>query len=314
MPKRQIIIDCDPGQDDAINLLLAMSSPDELDILGITAVAGNVPLPLTARNARLICDIAERGDVSVYAGCAQPMQRQLVTAEQVHGHSGVDGLDAIEPSAPPHKDHAVDFIIDTLLAAEAAPVTLVLTGPMTNIATAIERAPAILGKVTEIVLMAGAMREAGNYTPSAEFNVYVDPHAADIVFRCGRPLTVLGLDVSYQALATPERRARIRAIGNRASSATANMLDCFTRHDVAKYGIAGGPLHDPCTVAYLLEPDLFRGKQCNLTVETVSDLTMGHTAVDFWHVTNRPPNINWIHAVDATGFYALLCERLSRFD
>lgn len=312
MSGRPIIIDCDPGQDDAVNLLLALSSPDELDVLAITTVAGNVPLELTERNTRQICDIAGRTDMPVYAGCDRPMRRPLLTAEKVHGNTGIDGIEIVEPVTPLRDGHAVDFIIEALGAAEA-PVTLVPTGPLTNIGTAIAREPAILGSVAEIVLMGGAMREGGNHSPSAEFNILVDPDAADIVFRCGRPVTVFGLDVTHQVLATDERRARIRAIGNPAGQATAGMLDFFNRHDTAKYGSLGAPLHDPCTVAWLLKPELFEGKPCNLTVETESELTMGHTAVDFWQVTDRPHNVTWMHSVDADGFYALLVERLERY-
>jgi purine nucleosidase len=309
---RPIIIDCDPGQDDAINLLLAMSSPDELDILGITTVAGNVPLALTERNARQICDIAGRTDMKVFAGCERPMQRELLTAEHVHGKTGIDGVEITGPGTPLGEQHAVDFIIEAL-STTAEPLTLVPTGPLTNIATAIERAPAILDNVAEIVLMGGAMREGGNHSPSAEFNILVDPHAADLVFRCGKPITVLGLDVTHQVLATPGRRDRIREINNDAGRATAGMLDFFNRHDTVKYGSLGAPLHDPCTVAFLLAPNLFEGKACNLTVETASELTMGHTAVDFWHVTDRPDNVTWIWSVDADGFYDLLIERLERY-
>ena len=313
MAKRPIIIDCDPGQDDAICLLLAMSSPDELDILGVTTVAGNVPLALTERNARQIRDIAGRSDVPVYAGCSKPMVRDLVTAERVHGKTGIDGIEIVEPKQPLEDKHAVDFIIETLNGADRESITLVPMGPLTNIGQAFTKDPSILGKVEQIVLMGGAMREGGNHSPSAEFNVLVDPHAADTVFRCGRPITVMGLDVTHQVLATPERRDRIRAIDNEAARATAGMLDFFNRHDTVKYGSLGAPLHDPCTIAFLLKPDLFEGKLCNISVETESELTMGNTAVDFWHVTDRPKNATWIHTVDADGFYDLLVERLSRF-
>ena len=313
MAKRQIIIDCDPGQDDAICLLLAMSSPDELDILGVTTVAGNVPLELTERNARQMCDIAGRADVSVYAGCSKPMVRDLVTAEHVHGNTGIDGIDIVEPRQPLEEQHAVDFIVETLNAADNESITLVPMGPLTNIGQAITKNPQIIGKVEQIVLMGGAMREGGNISPSAEFNILVDPHAADVVFRCGRPITVMGLDVTHQVLSTPERRDRIRAIDNDAARATVGMLDFYNRHDSVKYGIRGAPLHDPCTVAYLLKPELFEGKLCNISVETESELTMGNTAVDFWHVTDRPKNATWMHTANADGFYDLLVDRLSRF-
>jgi purine nucleosidase len=310
---RKVIIDCDPGQDDAVALFLAMASTAELEILGITAVAGNVPLELTQRNVRMMCDIAGRQDIPVFAGCDRPMVRDLLTAEKVHGKTGVDGVDIFEPWTPLQERHAVDFIVETLRVAEDESVTLVPTGPLTNIGTVIDRAPEVLPKIRQLVIMGGAMREGGNYSPSAEFNILVDPHAADIVFRCGRPITSMGLDVTHQVLSTRARVERIRQLGNPVAEATAGMLGFFERHDSKKYGVEGAPLHDPCTIAWLLAPALFEGKVCNLSVETEAALTVGHTAVDFWHVTDRPHNVNWIHAVDADGFYDLLTERLARF-
>ncbi len=313
MEPRPIIIDCDPGQDDAVALFLAMSSPDELDILGITTVAGNVSLALTERNARMMCDIAGRQDLPVYAGCSRPMIRELITAEYIHGNTGINGIDAFEPQTPLQEEHAVDFIIDTLLARDKATVTLIPTGPLTNIATAIQREPKILEHVLEIVIMGGAMREGGNRTPSAEFNIMVDPHAADIVLNCGRPITLLGLDVTHKVLSTKERVARIAELKNPVAEATVGMLSFFHRYDTKKYSSQGTPLHDPCTIAYLLRPELFETKLCNVSVETESELTVGHTAVDFWHVTDRPHNVSWAFDVDADGFYDLLTERLARF-
>lgn len=313
MTQRKIIIDCDPGQDDAVALFLAMASPDAFDILGITAVAGNVPLALTERNVRQMCDIAGCGDIPVHAGCDRPMVRELLTAEKVHGNTGIDGVEVIDPQTPLQEQHAVDFIVDTLRAAEDASVTLVPTGPLTNIGTVLDRAPDVLPKIEQLVIMGGAMREGGNYSPSAEFNILVDPHAADIVFNCGRPIVAMGLDVTHQVLSTRARVARIRELGNPVADATAGMLSFFERHDSKKYGVEGAPLHDPCTIAWLLRPGLFEGKTCNLSVETGSELTMGHTAIDFWHVTDRPHNVNWIYSVDADGFYELLTSRLARF-
>ena len=312
---RKVIIDCDPGQDDAVALFLAMSSPDEIDVLGITTVAGNVPLELTQRNARMMCDIAGRKDIPVFAGCDRPLVRKPITAEYIHGATGIDGIDVFEPETPLQDRHAVDFIIDTLLDAahKKGSVTLIPTGPMTNLAAAIQRKPAILEAVEQIVSMGGAMREGGNRSPSAEFNVLADPHAADIVFNCGRPITAMGLDVTHQVLSTRERVARIRALGNPVAMATAGMLSFFHRYDSEKYGSEGAPLHDPCTVAWLLQPGLFRTRYCNLAVEKESELTIGHTAVDFWHVTDRPNNVHWAYEVDADGFYDLLVERLAGY-
>ncbi len=314
MPARPVIIDCDPGQDDAINLLLALSAPDALNILGITTVAGNVPLELTERNARLMCDIAGRTDVPVFAGCAQPLQRKLITAENVHGRSGIDGIEIGLPRTPPQSMHAVDFIIETLQSAAPDSITLVPTGPLTNIATALQREPSILAAVHEIVLMGGALREGGNTTPSAEFNILVDPHAAHTVFHCGRPVVAMGLDVTHQVLANRARVARLRAIDTAPAQATAGMLEFFSRYDSAKYGADGAPLHDPCTVAYLLQPELFETRHCNIEIEVESALTMGHTAVDFWGVSGRAPNAHWAWRVDADGFYELLSKRLANYE
>lgn len=313
MAPRPIIVDCDPGQDDAVALFLAMSSPDELDILGITTVAGNVPLALTERNARMMCDIAACEDVPVFAGCDKPMIRDAITAEYIHGETGIDGIDAFEPKTPLQNQHAVDFIVEVLLAADPASVTLVPTGPLTNIATAMVRHPEILEKIDEIVIMGGAMREGGNRTPSAEFNIMVDPNAADIVLSSGRPITMMGLDVTHQVLSTAARVARIRELDNPVADATVGMLSFFHRYDTEKYSSQGTPLHDPCTVAYLLQPAIFETKLCNVSVETESELTIGHTAVDFWHVTDRPRNVNWAYDVNADEFYELLTDRLARF-
>jgi purine nucleosidase len=178
---------------------------------------------------------------------------------------------------------------------------------------AMVKEPAIVGKVKEIVLMGGAMREGGNHSPSAEFNILVDPHAAHVVFSCRRPITAMGLDVTHQVVSSRERVARIAALDNDAARATAGMLDFFSKYDTSKYGVDGAPLHDPCTVAYLLKPELFGGKDCNVAVEIHSDLTMGNTAVDYWGVSGRDKNVNWIHAVDADGFYDLLTECLARY-
>ena len=294
-------------------MFLAMSAPGELDILGISTVAGNVPLDLTQRNARMMCDIAGKTELPVFAGCKQPMVREAITAEYIHGETGIDGVDVFEPKTPLQDQDAVDFIIATLLEAEKHSVTLVPTGPLTNIGTAIQREPAILEGVEEIVLMGGAMRESGNRSPSAEFNIMADPDAAKLVFDCGRPVTAMGLDVTHQVLSTPDRVSRINALGNPVADAIVGLLSFFHRYDTKKYGSEGTPLHDPCTVAYLLKPDLFKSKMCNISVEAESPLTVGHTAVDFWHVTDRPINANWVYAIDADAFFELLNEQLACF-
>lgn len=312
MTKRKTIIDCDPGQDDAVMLLLALACHDEFEILGITTVAGNVPLNLTQRNARITCEISGRNDVPVFAGCDRPMRRALITAENVHGKTGIDGIKIYEPDMPLQEKHAVDFIIETLLSAEDDTVTLVPTGPLTNIGQAISREPAILPKIREIVLMGGASREGGNTSPCAEFNMLVDPDAAHLVLHSGRPLSIVPLDTSHQALVSRERIEQLRIIKGPVGAAVIGMLEFFNRFDTRKYGSEGAPLHDPCTIAYLLKPELFEGKMCNVEVETESPLTVGHTAVDFWEVTNRAKNVNWLHRIDADGYFELLVERLNQ--
>tara|TARA_B100001250_G_C19782584_1_gene782548 strand:- start:54 stop:995 length:942 start_codon:yes stop_codon:yes gene_type:complete len=309
----KIIIDCDPGQDDAVALFLALSSPDELEILGITTVAGNVPLKLTERNARIICDIADSKKTQVFAGCSRPMIVDLMTAENVHGKTGIDGIDIFKPMTLLKELHAVDFIVETLKDAETDSITLVPTGPLTNIALAIIKDPSILNSIKQIVLMGGAMREAGNLSASAEFNMRVDPHAAKVVFECGLPIIVMSLDVTHKVLTSRERVGEIESIGNSVSTATANMLKFFARYDSEKYGIDGAPLHDPCTIAWLLNQDLFSGKECNVRIETESPLTLGHTSVDFWGVEGNIPNATWMQDVDDDGFYDLLINRLRRF-
>lgn len=312
MPAQKIIIDTDPGQDDAVAILLALASPDEIDVLGITAVAGNVPLALTAKNARIVCELADRPDVPVFAGCDRPLGRKLVTAEHVHGKTGLNGPVLPDPVMPLQDQHAVDFIIDALRQHDSGTVTLCPLGPLTNIASAFEKAPDIIDRVARIVLMGGAYFQVGNITPTAEFNIYVDPQAADIVFRSGAEIIVMPLDVTHKALVTRPRNDAFRALGTPVGTAVAEMTDFFERFDKEKYGSAGAPLHDPCVTAYLIQPDLFGGRHINVEIETQSDLTLGMTVADWWGVTDRPPNATFIGTVDADGFFALLTERLAR--
>ncbi|MDA5094300.1 nucleoside hydrolase [Aliiroseovarius sp. KMU-50] len=310
--KRKIIIDTDPGQDDAVAILLALSSPEDVDVLGITAVAGNVPLSLTQKNARIICEAAGKSDTKVFAGCDRPMARDLVTAEYVHGKTGLDGPELWEPQMPLQDGHAVDFIIETLRTEPPGTVTLCPLGPLTNIATAFTRAPDIVERVQEIVLMGGAYFEVGNVTPSAEFNIYVDPQAADIVFKSGVPIVVMPLDVTHKVLVTKPRNDAFRAFDSKVGLFVAEMTDFFERFDREKYGSEGAPLHDPTVIAYLIKPELFSGRHVNVEIETESELTLGMTVADWWGVTKRAPNAMFMGDVDADGFFTLLTERLAR--
>ena len=311
-PPRKIIIDTDPGQDDAFAILLALASPDEIDVLGITCVAGNVPLALTTRNARIVCELAGRSEMPVFAGADRPLKRKLVTAEHVHGKTGLDGPVMVEPTMALQGQHGVDFIIETLRREPAQTVTLCPLGPLTNIALAFQKAPDIIFRVQQIVLMGGGCFEGGNITPAAEFNIYVDPQAADIVFRSGVDLVVMPLDVTHKVLTTKPRVAAMRALGTRVGDVAADWADFFERFDMAKYGSDGGPLHDPCVIAYLLRPDLFTGRHINVEIEVQSELTMGMTVADWWGVSGRTPNTMFIGGVNADGFFALLTERLAR--
>lgn len=309
---RKIIIDTDPGQDDAFAILLALASPAELEVLGICAVAGNVPLNWTERNARIICELAGKPQTRVFAGCDAPLHRKLVTAEHVHGKTGLDGPVMAEPTMRLQAQHAVDFLIETLRHEPYGTVTLCPLGPLTNIATAFLKAPDIVGRVQEIVLMGGAYFEVGNITPTAEFNIYVDPEAADIVFQSGVPLVVMPLDVTHKVLTNRARVEGFRALGNTVGRVAAEWADFFERFDMAKYGSEGAPLHDPCVIAYLLQPGLFRGRHINVEIETKSDLTLGMTVADWWGVTSRKANALFMGSVDADGFFALLTDRLGR--
>lgn len=309
---RKIIIDTDPGQDDAAAIMLAFASPDEIDILGLCAVAGNVPLKLTSRNIRIICELCGRTDIPVYEGAEKPLVRKPITAEHVHGSTGLDGPVLDEPTMEAQKQHAVDFIIETLMREPAGTVTLCTLGALTNVALALLKAPEIADRVKELVMMGGGFFEGGNITPAAEFNVYVDPQAADIVFRSGMPIVMMPLDVTHKLLTTKARVSRIRDIGTRPAIAMAEMLEFFERFDIEKYGSDGGPLHDPSVIAYLVKPELFQGRECNVEIEATSELTMGMTVVDWWRVTERPANARVMRNVDADGFFELLTERFAR--
>ncbi|MDK4731695.1 nucleoside hydrolase [Rhizobium sp. CNPSo 3490] len=309
---RKIIIDTDPGQDDAAAIMLAFGSPGELEVLGITTVAGNVPLSLTSRNARIVCELCGRTDVKVFAGADKPIARKLVTAEHVHGKTGLDGPVLPEPTMALQLGHSVDFIIETLRREPEGTVTLCTLGPLTNIGMAFQKAPDIVARIRELVMMGGGFFEGGNITPAAEFNIYVDPEAADIVFRSGVPIVMMPLDVTHQLLTRKDRVKRMAEIGTAPVKAMVEMLEFFERFDIEKYGSDGGPLHDPTVVAYLLKPELFQGRDCNVEIEVRSELTAGMTVVDWWHVTDRKRNAKVMRYVDADGFFDLLIERFAR--
>ena len=307
----RIIIDTDPGQDDAVAMLLAFASP-EIEVLGVTGVAGNVPLELTTTNALKICELAGRTDVAVHAGAAGPLVRRLITAEYVHGKTGLDGPDLPEPAMRVRDGHAVDFIVETLRREPAESVTLCALGPLTNLALAFAMAPDVIPRVKRIVAMGGGAFEGGNTTPVAEFNILVDPHAAQAVFQAGIPTALMPLDLTHKCLTTRARVQAFRDLGTRVGDAVAELLDFFERFDEAKYGTDGGPLHDPTVIAWLIAPEIFGGRDVNVEIETGSELTMGQSVIDWWGVTDRPRNVHVVREVDSDAFFGLLTERIGR--
>jgi purine nucleosidase len=271
-----------------------------------------VPLAFTSANVRKVLELGGRPDIPVHAGCRRPMLRAPFTAEYVHGATGLNGPDLPEPKMPLGAQHGVDWLIDTVMAQPPGSITLCTLGPLTNIGMAFVKAPDLPQRLKQVVMMAGASSEGGNVTPAAEFNVFVDPEAADIVLRAGVPVTMLPLDVTHQVLSTGARLQAFRDLGNRAGKAVAEMLTFSEAFDRKKYGWDGAPLHDPNVIAWLLEPGLYKGRQINVAIETTSLLTRGMTVADWWGVADRPKNVTYLREVDATGFYAMLTDRLKR--
>lgn len=304
MKARPIIIDTDPGQDDALAILLALASP-EVDVLAITTVAGNVPQPLVTENALALLELTGRTEIPVYRGCERPLLRDLYTAEYVHGDTGIDGADLPVPESLPEPGHAVDLIIEACLDA-VEPLTLCPLGPLTNIGMAIAKEPRITERIREIVWMGGAFDEGGNTTDAAEFNAYVDPHAVHIVFTSGVPITVMPLDVTHRALMTPAWVDRLASVDRPAARSAAGMVRFYERYDVGKYDIPGAPMHDPCVVAYLIDPGLFTGSEVHLAVDHVNESTIGNT-----YVGDGEPTGTVMTDVDSDRFFELLVSRIA---
>jgi len=309
---RKLIITSDPGQDQAAAILMILGARESFEVLGLVATAGNIGLNHTLRNCAKLLELADRTDIPIFRGSSRPMKRELVMAEHVHGPTGLDGPDLPEPVMAIEKVDSVDFIIDTLRAEATRSVTICSLSPLTNLAMALEKAPDITERIREVVMMAGAYFELGNITPTAEFNVYVDPEAADIVLRSGMPLTMLPLDVTHQMLTTPERLRRMRNTGTRSGIALAEMLEYSQTFDLAKYGWPGAPLHGPCVPAFMLCPDIFEGRNINVSVELGGTLTLGMTVADWWQITDRPKNVFFVRNGDDEIFYDLLIENLKR--
>ncbi len=307
--RKKIIIDTDPGQDDAVAILLALASP-ELNVLGITCVAGNVELELTTLNALKICELAEKRDTMVFAGAVKPLSRSLVTAKHVHGRTGLDGIELPEPKMKILDANAVDFIIETLLASESEEITLCALGPLTNVAKALIKEPKIKSKIDQIVLMGGGFFEGGNITPAAEFNIFVDPESASIVLNSGVKIVMIPLDVTHKVLASSHFIERVRSIGSNSASAVVGLLNFFGRYDSKKYGSDGAPLHDPNVIAYLIKPEYYFGKDINVEIELESELTLGMTVADWWEITDKKKNVNFINGVKTDLVLDLLISRL----
>lgn len=310
--RQRVVIDTDPGQDDAIALLMALAAPDRLDIEALTVSVGNMPLAVTEKNTRIVRDWAGRPEVPVYAGYPRPLVREPIFADDVHGKTGMDGPALHAPRAPLMPQHAVQYLIDTLRAAPPASVVIAALGPLTNIAAALGMAPEIKPAIREIVVLGGAWGVGGNITPAATFNFYADPEAASVVFRSGVPLTVVSHDAARRVLVTPERIAPLRRLGNNGGRVVADIFDAAMAYALRRRGVAVGPMYDPCVIAYLLRPELFKGARVSVDIETRGEFTTGATVVDFRGYTRRAPNALWINEVDIDGFYALLNAQIAR--
>jgi inosine-uridine nucleoside N-ribohydrolase len=304
-----ILIDCDPGHDDAVALLLALASP-EVELVGVTTVSGNQTLAKTTANALRVLELVGRGDVPVAAGADRPIKRDLFVAAYVHGESGLDGPALPDPQGKPLPAGAADFIAERV-SASAQPLTLIPTGPLTNVAAFLERHEEAASKVERIVLMGGAIAE-GNVTPAAEFNIWADPEAASTVFRSGLDVTMIGLDVTHKALLTPEHGERLRKTG-RTGTFVAELLEFYSRFHREVYSFPGSPIHDAVAVAHVLDPSLVETKRRNVEIELESELCRGRTVVDLWRRTERAPNAHVGVDIDSDRFLELLLERLATF-
>jgi purine nucleosidase len=309
--KKQVIIDTDPGPDDGVAILTALGSP-LIEVLGVCAVAGNVPLHHTVRNVCKILELAERQDVRVFAGADTPLARPLFTAEYVHGKTGFEGYDLPEPTMPIQSQHAADFIVEEVMSRPPKTITICALGPLTNIAIALERDRRIAERIEQIVWMGGALSEGGNVTPAAEFNCYVDPEAAARVLGSGAQVVMMPLDVTHKAHLTADRIERFRTMGNKVGPIFAELLTYAKQFDWQKYGADRAPMHDPTTVVWLLKPELFSGLHVNVEIEMASPLTTGMTVIDWWGVTNRQKNAYVVRDIDTEGFYDVIFESFRR--
>jgi len=310
--KIDLIIDTDPGADDVVALLLALASPEQLNVRAITTVAGNVRLDKTSRNARLAREWAGREEIPVYAGAPRPLVRSPIYAENIHGQEGITGVPVHEPAKGLESKNAVNYLIETLTAAKPGSVTIAMLGPQTNLALALTQAPGIAKGIKEVVVMGGAHFNGGNITPVAEFNLYADPHAADVVLNSGVKLTYIPLDVTHKILTSEARLKQIASLGNTAGKLVGGILNEYVKGDMEHYGLPGGPVHDASVIAYLLEPGLFTGREVNLVIDTREGPTFGQTIADWYNTLDQPKNAFWVENGNAQGFFDLLTARLGR--
>ena len=312
--KIDLIIDTDPGADDVVALLFAMASPQELNIRALTTVAGNVRLDKTSRNARLAREWAGREEIPVYAGAPQPLLRTPIYAENIHGKEGISGVTVHEPKKGLADGNAVDYLISTLSTAKPHSITIAMLGPQTNLALALTQAPEITQGIKEVVVMGGAHFNGGNITPVAEFNLFADPLAAEIVLKSGVKLTYLPLDVTHKILTSEARLKKIADLNNNASKVVGDILNEYVKGDMEHYGMTGGPVHDATVIGYLLKPELFTGRQANMVIDSRDGPTFGQTIVDWYDGLKHDKNVFWVENGDAQGFFDLLTERLARLE
>ncbi|XKU39361.1 nucleoside hydrolase [Pseudomonas [fluorescens] ATCC 17400] len=312
--KIDLIIDTDPGADDVVALLFAMASPQELNIRALTTVAANVRLDKTSRNARLAREWAGREEIPVYAGAPQPLLRTPIYAENIHGKEGISGVTVHEPKKGLADGNAVDYLISTLSTAKPHSITIAMLGPQTNLALALTQAPEITQGIKEVVVMGGAHFNGGNITPVAEFNLFADPLAAEIVLKSGVKLTYLPLDVTHKILTSEARLKKIADLNNNASKVVGDILNEYVKGDMEHYGMTGGPVHDATVIGYLLKPELFTGRQANMVIDSREGPTFGQTIVDWYDGLKHDKNVFWVENGDAQGFFDLLTERLARLE
>lgn len=306
-----LILDCDPGIDDFIAILMILAAPERFNLLGITVAGGNVSLEHTSQNALKACELAGRPDIKVYAGCPAPILREPIYEEDVYGETGLKGVELPIPKMSLQPEHAVDFLIETIMTSPKK-VTLATTGPLTNIAVAIVREPKILDNIQQIVTMGGSMA-LGNITPAAEFNFYADPEAAYILYTSGKKIITIGLDTTHQIVTSLEWFSLLDALDSPVAHTLATMLRAFYEYDMKHFGLTGGVLHDPSVIGYLLNPSLFKGKDVHVEINTSFEIGRGRSIIDWWEKRGLSVNAHVMNEIDVKGFFELLTDLLARY-